>query len=67
MNRLGRSELNYGEYRTISDTLRRIDDVTVDEVNSVARKVLSGSYGAAVLGPHRTKRSLPRGLRAIAG
>ena len=67
MNRLGRSELNYGEYRTISDTLQRIDDVTVDEVNSVARKVLSGSYGAAVLGPHRSKRSLPRGLRAIAG
>jgi hypothetical protein len=29
MNRLGRSELNYGEYRTISDTLQRIDDVTV--------------------------------------
>jgi predicted Zn-dependent peptidase len=67
MNRLGRGELNYGEYRTISDTLQRIDDVTVDEVNLVARKVLSGHFGAAVLGPYRTERSLPRGLRAIAG
>jgi predicted Zn-dependent peptidase len=67
MNRLGRSELNYGEYRTISDTLQRIDDVTVDEVNAVARKVLTGHFGAAVLGPYNTKRSLPRGLRAIAG
>jgi predicted Zn-dependent peptidase len=67
MNRLGRSELNYGEYRTISDTLQRIEAVTVDEVNAVARKVLSGHFGAAVLGPHRTKRSLPQSLRAIAG
>ena len=67
MNRLGRSELNYGEYRTISDTLQHIDDVTVDEVNAVARKVLSGHFGAAVLGPHRSKRRLPRSLRSIAG
>jgi len=67
MNRLGRSELNYGEYRTISDTLRRIDDVTVDEVNAVARKVLSGHFGAAVLGPHRSKRSLPKQLRSLPG
>ena len=65
MNRLGRSELNYGEYRTISDTLQRIEDVTVDEVNAVARKVLSGSYGAAVLGPHRSKKSLPKQLRLL--
>ena len=67
MNRLGRSELNYGEYRTISDTLQRIEAVTVDEVNAVAHKVLSGHFGAAVLGPHRSKRSLPQSLRAIAG
>jgi predicted Zn-dependent peptidase len=67
MNRLGRSELNYGEYRTISDTLQHIDDVTVDEVNAVARKVLTGHFGAAVLGPHRSKRSLPKKLRSLPG
>ena len=67
MNRLGRSELNYGEYRSISETLQRIEDVTVDEVNAVARKVLSGHFGAAVLGPHRSKRNLPHRLRALAG
>jgi predicted Zn-dependent peptidase len=66
MNRLGRSELNYGEYRTIASTLRHIDEVTVEDVNIVARKVLSGRFGAAVLGPHRSKRSLPQQLRAIA-
>ena len=67
MNRLGRSELNYGEYRSLASTLRRIEGVTVEDVNAVARKVLRGRYGAAVLGPYRSKRSLPRQLRAIAG
>ena len=67
MNRLGRSEINYGEYRTVAGTLQRIDAVTLDEVNAVARKVLSGRYGAAVLGPHRSQRALPAQLRSIAG
>ena len=65
MNRIGRSELNYGEYRSISDTLRNIEAVTLDEVNAVARRVLRGAFGAAVLGPYRTKRTLPRELRAL--
>ena len=67
MNRLGRSELNYGQYRSLSSTLRHIEQVRVEQVNAVARKVLSGKFGAAVLGPHRSKRSLPHRLRAIAG
>ncbi len=44
-----------------------IDEVTLDEVNAVARKLLTRPFGAAVLGPYRTKRSLPQPLRAIAG
>jgi predicted Zn-dependent peptidase len=67
MNRLGRTELNYGRYRSVANTLRSIEAVTTDEVNAVARTVLSGRFGAAVLGPYRTKRSLPQQLRAIAG
>jgi len=67
MNRLGRSELNFGQYRSLAGTLRNIDAVTVDDVNAVARKVLSGRFGAAVLGPYRSKRSLPHRLRALAG
>lgn len=65
MNRLGRTELNYGEYRSVASTLQRIDEVTVDEVNAVARRVLSGKYGAAVLGPHRSRRALPQRIQAI--
>ncbi|HNA52553.1 MAG TPA: pitrilysin family protein [Mycobacterium sp.] len=65
MNRLGRSELNYGEYRTISSTLADIDGVTLEDVNAVARQILTKPFGAAVLGPRRPKRSLPQPLRSI--
>jgi predicted Zn-dependent peptidase len=67
MNRLGRTELNYGRYRSLAGTLRNIERVTVEDVNAVAASVLSGRFGAAVLGPHRSKRVLPRQLRAMAG
>ncbi len=65
MNRIGRSELNYGEHRSIGHTLAQIDSVTLDEVNAVARKVLTGTYGAAVLGPYQSKRQLPQALRKL--
>jgi predicted Zn-dependent peptidase len=65
MSRIGRSELNYGTHRSIEHTLQQIDAVTVDEVNAVARRLLSKPYGAAVLGPYRSKRSLPQQLRAM--
>ena len=67
MNRIGRSELNYGEHRSIADTLAKIEEVTLDEVNAVAHKLLTRPFGAAVLGPQRSKTSLPQPLRAIAG
>jgi predicted Zn-dependent peptidase len=67
MNRIGRSELNYGSYRSVSSSLERIAETTIDDVNAVARQVLSKPFGAAVLGPYRSKRSLPRELRSVAG
>jgi predicted Zn-dependent peptidase len=67
MNRIGRNELNYAEHRSIEDTLDKIDAVTLDEVNAVARQLLQKAYGAAVLGPHRSRSSLPKQLAAIVG
>lgn len=67
MNRIGRSELNYGHYRPIAATLRELEAVTVAEVNAVARRLLRQPYGIAVLGPYRSKRTLPRQLRSMAG
>jgi len=65
MHRLGRSELNYGQHRTIAETLTRIDEVTLEDVNAVARQLLTRQFGAAVLGPVRGKRSLPRPLQTL--
>lgn len=65
MHRIGRSELNYGEHRTIDHTLAQIEAVTLEEVNAVAHQLLSRDYGAAVLGPYRSKKSLPQQLQTI--
>lgn len=65
MSRIGRSELNYGAHRTIEHNLRQIERVTLDEVNAVARRLLSKRFGAAVLGPYSAKRQLPQQLRAM--
>lgn len=67
MNRIGRSELNFGEHRTIEHTLAKIEAVSLDEVNAVARRLLTRPYGGAVLGPQHSKSSLPPPLRAMAG
>jgi len=65
MSRIGRSELNYGTHRSIEHTLQQIDAVTVEQVNAVAHRMLNKRYGAAVLGPNGSKRSLPQQLRAM--
>jgi predicted Zn-dependent peptidase len=65
MHRIGRSELNFGEHRSLEHTLAQIEAVTLDEVNAVARRLLTREYGAAVLGP--SEMALPQRLQAIAG
>ncbi|MFD4366607.1 M16 family metallopeptidase [Rhodococcus sp. NPDC058521] len=65
MNRLGRSELNYGNHRSISETLTRIDAVTTAEVRDVARILLRRPFGVAVVGPYRRARDLPASVRGI--
>jgi predicted Zn-dependent peptidase len=67
MHRIGRGELNYAEHRSIDRTLQELDEVTLDEVNAVARQLLGRPYGAAVLGPHQSKKSLPQQLRKMTG
>jgi predicted Zn-dependent peptidase len=65
MNRIGRSELNYGEHRSIERSLSNIEAVTLEEVNAIAHRLLTRPYGAAVLGPHKSKKTLPQPLRAV--
>ncbi|MBM7414891.1 MULTISPECIES: pitrilysin family protein [Nocardiaceae] len=68
MNRIGRSELNYGDHRSVEETLARIDQVTNDEVRDVARTLLARPMAAAVVGPFATVSKLPASVRgAVAG
>ena len=51
MNRIGKSELVYGEMLSLDEILRRIDDVTLDDVREVASDVLDVAPTLAVIGP----------------
>lgn len=68
MTRIGRSELNYGDHRSVEETLARIDQVTNDEVREVARVLLARPMAASVVGPFKKVSSLPASVRgAVAG
>ncbi|CAM3626823.1 M16 family metallopeptidase [Smaragdicoccus niigatensis] len=67
MNRIGRSELNYGKHHSVSSVLERIADVTPEQVAEVARIVLSRPFALAVVGPYKKKSQVPAELRALAG
>ncbi|MGY4100642.1 M16 family metallopeptidase [Nocardia sp. R16R-3T] len=65
MNRIGRSELSYGNHRSVSETLTRIDAVTTDQVSAIARTLLARPFAASVAGPYRRARDLPAAVRRL--
>lgn len=65
MNRIGRSELSYGNHRSVSETLARIDAVSTDEVTATARALLTRPFAASVAGPYRRTRDLPAAVRRL--
>ncbi|WP_328403778.1 M16 family metallopeptidase [Nocardia sp. NBC_00403] len=65
MNRIGRSELSYGNHRSVSETLARIDAVTTKEVSAIAATLLARPFGASVAGPYRRTRELPASVRRL--
>ena len=56
MNRIGKSELVYGEMLSIDDVLGRIEAVTLDDVLEVASDVLDVTPTLAVIGPFDADR-----------
>lgn len=50
MSALGRRMLLMGDTMDDDEVIRRINDVTLDDVNRVMRKSLTGSYAAALIG-----------------
>ncbi|HWO70665.1 MAG TPA: pitrilysin family protein [Actinomycetota bacterium] len=59
MSRLGKSEISHGEILTVSQVLRRIEDVTLDDARRAAKRVLSQPLTLTVIGPF--------GRRTLAG
>jgi predicted Zn-dependent peptidase len=51
MSRLAKSELLYGDLMTVDELLTRVDDVTLDEVDTLAADLLSRPMSLAVVGP----------------
>jgi predicted Zn-dependent peptidase len=57
MNRIGKSELCWGDQLSVDDLLARIAAVTPDEVREVARDVLGRRPSLAVIGPLKQKQA----------
>ncbi|HXV94489.1 MAG TPA: pitrilysin family protein [Pseudonocardia sp.] len=67
MSRMGRSELDHGRQRSITESLERISAVTPEAVAALAAELLSAPPVAAVVGPYRRERDLPASVRSLAG
>ncbi|GHB48092.1 putative zinc protease [Streptomyces xanthochromogenes] len=57
MNRIGKSELCWGEQMSVDDMLARIAQVTPDDVREVARDVLGRRPSLSVIGPLKDKQA----------
>lgn len=57
MNRIGKSELCWGEQMSVDDMLVRIASVTPDEVSSAARDILGQRPSLSVIGPLKDKQA----------
>ncbi|MGP4004120.1 M16 family metallopeptidase [Streptomyces sp. 8N706] len=57
MNRIGKSELCWGEQMSVDEMLRRIAAVTPDDVRQVARDVLGRRPSLSVIGPLKDKQA----------
>jgi predicted Zn-dependent peptidase len=57
MNRIGKSELCWGEQISVDDMLARMAAVTPDEVRAVARDILGQRPSLSVIGPLKDKQT----------
>lgn len=65
MHRNGRGEINHGRQLTVEQTLRKIDRVSAADTRRIAAELLVRPFGAAVVGPYRSRRQLPKSLTAL--
>ena len=57
MNRIGKSELCWGEQMSVDDMLARIASVTPDDVRAVAHDILGQRPSLSVIGPLKDKQA----------
>lgn len=50
MNRIGKNELMIGHHYTIDELLKRIDNVTMDDIREVTKRMLSVPFAVAMVG-----------------
>jgi predicted Zn-dependent peptidase len=51
MSRIGKSEIGHGEILTVSQALKRVEDVSLEDARRVAKRILSQPMTLTVLGP----------------
>lgn len=55
MSRIGKAELLYGDVPSITDSLARVDSVTCEDIQSVARELLTERPTLSAIGPVRER------------
>jgi predicted Zn-dependent peptidase len=63
MNRIGKSELVYGEIMNFDEILKRVAAVTPDEIREIASELLSVSPTLAIVGPFRSTSKFEKVIR----
>ena len=63
MNRIGKSELVYGEVMSFDEILRRVSAVTHDEIRKIAGELLTVSPTLAVVGPFKSSAKFEKVIR----
>lgn len=53
MSRLGKGELVHGELLSVDDVLARVDAVSLDDVQAIARELVAQPWGLGVIGPFK--------------
>ncbi|WP_343074509.1 pitrilysin family protein [Nakamurella aerolata] len=67
MSRIGRNIMVRKKFQTVDDELAGIRGVRAEQVNELAAALLAQPLSVAVVGPYSSQRSLPAGVRALAG
>ena len=63
MNRIGKSELVYGEIMSFDEILKRVSSVTHDEIREIASELLTVSPTLAVVGPFKSTSKFEKVIR----